>query len=88
MSHVANLMADVVEVAGTENGDLAAAGLVQASESAQESSLSRAIVTEDCIELAACKFGRDAPQSGEAAKLLDQVGDGDDRRLFGQSLRF
>src|SRR6266850_7722037 len=87
MRHVADLVADVVKLLCTKESDLATGGLTESGESAEQSGLSSAIVTQDGVELSAGECGGDAAQRGETAKLLDQVGDGDDGRSFSHRLR-
>jgi len=78
MRHVANLLADVVKLAGPENRDLAAGRVVESCESTQQRGFTGAVVAENGIEFPAGKFRSNAAQSGKTAKLLDQVRDSDD----------
>src|SRR5882762_11865232 len=87
MRHVADLMADIVKFLRAENRDLSAGGLAETCESAEQRGLSCAIIAQDGIELSAGELGGDAAQGGEAAKLLDQVGDGDDGCGFSHRLK-
>jgi hypothetical protein len=80
MRHVADLVADIVKLLRAENGDLAAGGPTKSRESAEQRSLAGTVVAKDAVELSAGELGTHATQSGEASELLDQVGDGDDRR--------
>ena len=82
MSHVADLVADIVKVESAEDRDLAASGPAKSSERAEQRSLAGAIVTEDAVELPTRELGGHTTQRGEAAELLDQVGNRDDRRGF------
>src|SRR5882724_3819846 len=82
MSHVADLVADIVKVESAEDRDLAASGPAKSSERAEQRSLAGAIVTEDAVELPTRELGGHTTQRGEAAELLDQVGNRDDRRSF------
>src|SRR5580765_4205878 len=87
MCHVTDLAADVLKLLRAENSDLAAGGPVQSGEGAEQRSFTGAVVTEDAVELAAGEFRGHATQGGEASELLDQVGDGDDRRGFSHRMR-
>ncbi len=78
MGHIPNLLADVVELAGAENRDLAARWLVESRQSAQQSSFSGAVIAKNGVEFAAGKFRSHASQRRKPAKLLDQVRDCDD----------
>src|SRR5882724_567105 len=79
MSHVTDLVANIVKFLRAENHDLATGGPVEACERAEQSSFAGAVVAEDAVELSAGEFGGDTTQGGEAAELLNQAGDGDDR---------
>ena len=85
MRHVAYLLTDVVKLAGSENRNLAARGLVESRQSTQQGSLAGAVIAENGVKFPAGKFRRDAAQGGKSAKLLDQVRDGDDGRARFQS---
>ena len=78
MRHVADLLADVVKLACSKNGDLAAGRLVQSRESAQQGSLAGAIITKNGVKFTARKLRGDAAQGGKAAELFDQVRDCND----------
>src|SRR5208283_1804561 len=59
-----------------ENGNLAARGLRQAGQRAQQGGLAGAVVAENGVEASRVKFGGHAAQRGKASELLDDVVDG------------
>jgi len=67
---------------------VAAGGMVQSGERAEQRSLASAVVAEDGVELPAGKFGSNAAQGSEATELLDQVVYGYDGRVVSQLVRF
>src|SRR5208282_2130386 len=84
MRHITHLLANVVKLAGAKNRDLAARGLVESRQSAQQGGLAGAVVAENGVKFSAGKFRGNAAQSRKTAELLDQVRDGDDGRGFSQ----
>src|ERR1700675_2675083 len=78
MRHVAHLLADVVNLLDPEDRGLAARGLAEPCESAQQRGFAGTVVAENGVEFPAEKFRGDATQRGKTAKLLDQVRDSDD----------
>ena len=78
MRHVADLLADVAKFAAPRMAIAAARRLAQSRQRAQQSSLARAVIAENGVELPAGKFRGDAAERGKTAKLLDQIRDGDD----------
>ena len=87
MRHVADQVADIVKPLCAENRDLSAGGPGESRESAEQRSLAGTVVAQDAVELSAGEIGTHATQSGEAAELLDQVGDGDDGRGFSHRIK-
>ena len=78
MCHVADVAAGLPRTLA-QNGNVAARGLRQSGQRAQQSSLPCSVVAKNHVELASVELRAHAAQGGEAAELLDQIADGNKR---------
>src|SRR3954468_355963 len=83
MGHVTNLRANSFYLCRPEHSNMSAGRLRQARDGAQQRRLPSTVVTDDDVEFAGIKLRCQSAQRGEAAELLDQPVDADDRHGSG-----
>src|SRR3954454_19293582 len=83
MGHVTNLRANSFYLCRPEHSKMSARGLRQTGDGAQQRRLPSTVVTDDDVEFADIKLRCHSTQRGEAAELLDQPVDADDRHGSG-----